>query len=75
MFTSLKVYNLKVICRGLAVFVGDSLRFPPPVDHVLLELSAMTCPSGMALIFIELCKPLHHDKAEIQWQTTPIYLP
>ena len=68
MFTSLKVYNLKVICTGLAVFAGDSIRFPPPVDHVLSELSAMTRPSGMALIFTELCKPLHHDKAVIQWK-------
>ena len=46
------------------------LSFPPPVDHVLLELSAMTRPSWVALhsmahSFIELCKPLHHDKAVI----------
>ena len=36
--------------------------------------SAITCPSGMALIFNELHKPLHHDKTVIQWQTTPICL-
>ena len=74
MFTSLKVCNLKFICMGLAIFAGDSIRFPPPVDHVLSELSAMTRPSGMALIFNELHKPLHHDKTVIQWQTTLIYL-
>ena len=47
-----------------------SLPFPPPVDHVLSELSAMTCLSwmalhGMAHSFIELLKPLLHDKAVI----------
>ena len=46
------------------------LPFPPPVDHVLSELPAMTCLSWVALhdmahIFIELCKLLHHDKAVI----------
>ena len=46
------------------------LPFPPPVDHVLSELSSMTCLSwvtlhGMASSFIELYKPLHHDKAVI----------
>ena len=45
-----------------------SLPFPPPVDHVLSELSAMTCLSwvarhGIAHSFRELHKPLHHDKA------------
>ena len=44
------------------------LPFPPPVDHVLSELSAVTHPSlvalhGMAHSFTELHKPLHHDKA------------
>ena len=48
----------------------DVLPFPPPMDHVLSELSAMSCPSwvalhGMAHSFIELCKPLHHNKAVI----------
>ena len=48
----------------------DDLPFPPPVDHLLSELSAMTSPSwvalhGMAYSFIELCKPLHHDKAVV----------
>ena len=43
------------------------LPFPPPVDHVLSELSTMTRPSwlslqGMIHSFIELCKPLCHDK-------------
>ena len=43
---------------------------PPPVDHVLLELSTVTSPSwlalhGMAHSFVELHKPLHHNKAVI----------
>ena len=42
--------------------------FPPPVDHVLSELFAMTRLSwvalrGMAHHFTEFCKPLHQDKA------------
>ena len=46
------------------------LPFPYPVDHVLSELSAMTCPSWVALLvmvhsFIELFNPLCHDKAVI----------
>ena len=41
--------------------------FPPPVDHILSELFAMTHPSwmvlhGMAHSFIELHKPLLQDK-------------
>ena len=49
----------------------SGLPFPPPVDHVLSELSTMTRPSwvalhGMAHSFIELRKPLHHDKAVIR---------
>ena len=48
----------------------SGLPFPPPVDHVLSELSTMTCWSwvalhGMAHSFIELHKPLRHDKAVI----------
>ena len=44
------------------------LPFPPPVGHVLSELSAMTSPSWVALhylahSFTELRKPLCHDKA------------
>ena len=44
--------------------------FPPPVDCVFSELSAMTCLSWVALhsmahSFIELFKPLHQDKAVI----------
>ena len=47
------------------------LPFPPPVDHVLSELSILTHPSwvarqGMANSFIVLCKPLCHDKAVIR---------
>ena len=43
---------------------------PPLVDHILSEHSTMTHPSwvalhGMAHSFIELCEPLHHNKALI----------
>ena len=43
----------------------SGLPFPFPVDHVLLELSTMTCPSwvalhGMANSFIELDKAVVH---------------
>ena len=46
------------------------LPLPPLVDHVLSELSAMAHPSwvalhGVAHSFIELRKPLHHNKAVI----------
>ena len=42
----------------------SSLPFPPPTDHVLSELSTMTCLfqvvlHSLAHSFIELCKPLH----------------
>ena len=45
----------------------EMLPFPPPLDHVLSELSTMTCLSwvalhGMAHSFIELCRPLCHDR-------------
>ena len=44
--------------------------FPPPVDYILLGLSIMTHPTWVALhdmahSFIELHKPLHHDKVEV----------
>ena len=46
------------------------LPFPPSVDHNLSEFSTTNCPSwvalhSMAYSFIELHKPLHHDKAVI----------
>ena len=46
------------------------LPFSSPVDHVLLELSALIHPSwvalhGMAHSLNEFCKPLRHDKAVI----------
>ena len=46
----------------------SDLPLPLPVDHVLSELFTMTLLSwvslhGMAHIFIELSKFLHHDKA------------
>ena len=45
-----------------------ALSFPPPVDHILSELSTMTCwvtLHGMTHSFIEFCKPLCHNKAVI----------
>ena len=50
--------------------VLGGLPFLPLVDHVSSELSALTCPSWVALqsmahSFIELHTPLHHDKAVI----------
>ena len=50
--------------------------FPSPVDRILSELFTMTRPSCMALngmihSFIELCKPLCHDKAVIHEGTSP----
>ena len=49
---------------------GSDLPFPPPVDYVLSELFTRTRPSWVALnstahSFIELCKPLLHNKAVI----------
>ena len=46
------------------------LPFPPPVDHVLSEISTMTRLSGVALHgmthgFIELSKPLCYNRAVI----------
>ena len=46
------------------------LPFPPPMYHILSELSAMTHPSWVALhnrahSFLELCKPLCQNKAVI----------
>ena len=46
----------------------SSLQFPPPVDHVLSEVSTMTLPSCVALhgtahSFIESHKTLQHNKA------------
>ena len=54
------------------------LPFPPPGDHILSELSTMTHLSwvalhGMAHSFIELCKPLHHDKAVIRGGENTVY--
>ena len=48
----------------------SGLPFPLPVDHILSELSKMTCLSWLALhsiahSFIELHKPLNQDKAMI----------
>ena len=69
-------WKLENICFFIQ-FMGFSwlvywsgLPLPPPVDHILSELSTMICPfyvalHGMAHSFTELCKPLHHDKAVI----------
>ena len=51
-------------------FYWYGLPFPPPMDHILSELSPMTHPSWQALhsmahSLIELLKPLRH-KAVIQ---------
>ena len=48
----------------------SALPFPPPMDHVLSELFALTCLSwvtlhSMAHSFIDLCKSLCYDKAVI----------
>ena len=48
----------------------SGLIFPSPVDHILSERFTMThlswvAPYDMAHSFIELCKPLCHDKAVI----------
>ena len=48
----------------------SGLQFPSPVDYVLSELSTMTCPfwvalHGMAHSFMEVPKPIGHNKAAI----------
>ena len=48
----------------------SGLSFLPPVECILSELSTVIHPSwvvlqGMVRSFIELYKPLHHDKAVI----------
>ena len=48
----------------------SGLPFPPPVDHALLKLSTMTCPSWMALhsmahSYSELQSPFFHIKAVV----------
>ena len=48
----------------------SGLPFPSPVDHVLSELFTLIQLCWVALLdmtnsFIELCKPLHHDKTVI----------
>ena len=52
------------------------LPVPPPGDHVFSELPTMSFPPwvtlyGMAHSFIELHKPLHHDKAVIHEDPDP----
>ena len=56
------------LMRVLQQKYWSSLPFPPLADHILSELSTMTCPSwvalnGMAHSFIDSCKPLCHNKA------------
>ena len=62
LFTLYMGFSRQEYCSGLS--------FPPPVDRTLSELFTMTNVSwvvlySMAHSFIELCKPLHHDKAVI----------
>ena len=66
-----------VISFFLFILLWDSggknwsgLPFPPAVDHVLLELFTMTrrawvAVNGMLHCYIELYKPVHHDRAVI----------
>ena len=66
----LSFYTVCGVLTSQQVYWGG-LPFPPPVNHILSELSSMTCPSlvalhGMVRSIIELCKPLHHNKAVIQ---------
>ena len=56
----------------------SGLPFPTPVDHVLSEPSTMTRQSWVALHsmadhFIELHKPLCHDKAVIHEGENQLY--
>ena len=49
------------------------LPFPPPVEHILLEVFTMTYPSwvalqGVAHSFTELCKPFCHKKSCDPWR-------
>ena len=70
---------IRIFCQGVSsVLLGKTtspkitlgLQFPPPVDHVLAELSSITHPSWGALSSkahsdTELCRPRGHDKAVI----------
>ena len=65
------IFQCPIFCLFI-LFMGFSrqeywsgLPFPSPVDHILSELSTMTCPSwvalhGMAHSFIELDKAVAH---------------
>ena len=53
------------------IFTGkkywSGLPFPPPLDHILLELFTIICPfwvalHGMTHSFLELLMPLYHDR-------------
>ena len=64
------IFCLFILFMGFSQEYRSCLPFPPPVDHVLSELFTMTHLSWVALHstahgFIELCKPLHHNKAMI----------
>ena len=74
--TYLILYLFTEICLFIQVMrfspqvFWSGLPFPPPVYHVLSELSTMPCQSWVALqdvahTFIELPKPLCHNKAVI----------
>ena len=71
------VLSVYLFCLSI-LFMGFSrqeywsgLPFPSPVDHVLSELSTMTCPSwvaihGMAHCFIDLDKAVVHGISLIE---------
>ena len=67
----LPVLHLLILFMGfLRQEYWSGLPLPPPVEHVLSELFTMTRPSWVALhsmadSFIELPKPVYHDKAVI----------
>ena len=64
-FGVISFYPFKEVMRFSQQVYWGSLPFPPPVNHVLSELSTMTHSSWVALhgmihSFIELFKPFHH---------------
>ena len=76
--TNLRGSSFRVISLGVFIqFMGFSpqvywsgLPFPSPMYHILSELFTTTllfwvALQSMAHSFIELCKPLHHDKAVV----------
>ena len=61
-------YLLRQFMRFSEQVYWAALSFPPPVGHILSELSTMTrwvALHDMTHSFIEFCKPLCHNKAVI----------